>query len=79
LPFLSILIAISGEALKTSKEYSTCTALSRCIDMGALDPVYARKLGVDDLLVSQRDNGEEALEIAADPLGGVRLLRLSKS
>ena len=47
--------------------------------MGALDPVYARKLGVDDLLVSQRDNGEEALEIAADPLGGVRLLRLSKS
>src|SRR5699024_11171032 len=31
----------------------------------ALDPVYARKLGVntDDLLVSQPDNGEQALEI----------------
>jgi recombination protein RecA len=32
----------------------------------ALDPVYARKLGVnlDDLLVAQPDNGEQALEIA---------------
>jgi recombination protein RecA len=32
----------------------------------ALDPLYARKLGVnlDDLLVSQPDNGEQALEIA---------------
>jgi recombination protein RecA len=32
----------------------------------ALDPVYARKLGVnlDDLLISQPDNGEQALEIA---------------
>ena len=32
----------------------------------ALDPVYARKLGVnvDDLLLSQPDNGEQALEIA---------------
>jgi recombination protein RecA len=31
----------------------------------ALDPAYARKLGVklDDLLVSQPDNGEQALEI----------------
>ena len=31
----------------------------------ALDPVYARKLGVntDDLLISQPDNGEQALEI----------------
>lgn len=31
----------------------------------ALDPIYARKLGVniDELLVSQPDNGEEALEI----------------
>ena len=31
----------------------------------ALDPVYARKLGVntDDLLLSQPDNGEQALEI----------------
>jgi recombination protein RecA len=32
----------------------------------ALDPVYARKLGVnlDDLLIAQPDNGEQALEIA---------------
>lgn len=32
----------------------------------ALDPVYAEKLGVniDDLLISQPDNGEQALEIA---------------
>jgi recombination protein RecA len=32
----------------------------------ALDPSYARKLGVDieDLLISQPDNGEQALEIA---------------
>src|SRR6476660_1237987 len=32
----------------------------------ALDPVYARKLGVivDDLLISQPDAGEQALEIA---------------
>lgn len=32
----------------------------------ALDPIYARKLGVnvDELIVSQPDNGEQALEIA---------------
>src|SRR6188472_3136436 len=32
----------------------------------ALDPVYARKLGVkvEDLLISQPDHGEQALEIA---------------
>jgi recombination protein RecA len=32
----------------------------------ALDPIYARKLGInlDDLLVSQPDHGEQALEIA---------------
>jgi recombination protein RecA len=32
----------------------------------ALDPIYARKLGVsiDDLLISQPDSGEQALEIA---------------
>ena len=31
----------------------------------ALDPIYAAKLGVDvkELLVSQPDNGEQALEI----------------
>ncbi len=44
----------------------------------ALDPVYARRLGVmaDDLLLSQPDNGEQALEIA-DTLvssGGVRVV-----
>src|SRR5512133_1080005 len=38
-----------------------------CIDAEhALDPIYARKLGVnvDDLLISQPDAGEQALEIA---------------
>ena len=32
----------------------------------ALDPQYAKKLGVniEDLLISQPDNGEQALEIA---------------
>ena len=32
----------------------------------ALDPTYAKKLGVntDDMLISQPDNGEQALEIA---------------
>ncbi len=32
----------------------------------ALDPVYAKKLGVDidNLIVSQPDTGEQALEIA---------------
>ena len=37
-----------------------------CIDAEhALDPIYARKLGVDtdELLISQPDNGEQALEI----------------
>src|ERR1700736_4776524 len=41
----------------------------------ALDPIYARKLGVDvdNLLVSQPDNGEQALEIAQELIrsGGV--------
>jgi recombination protein RecA len=34
--------------------------------LNTLDPQYARKLGVDidNLLVSQPDNGEQALEIA---------------
>lgn len=44
----------------------------------ALDPIYARKLGVDtdNLIVSQPDNGEQALEIA-DTLvrsGGIGLV-----
>ena len=44
----------------------------------ALDPVYARKLGVDvdNLLVSQPDNGEQALEIAETLIrsGGVDMV-----
>src|SRR3989441_6098917 len=44
----------------------------------ALDPVYARKLGVDvdNLLVSQPDNGEQALEIAETLIrsGGVDVI-----
>src|SRR6059058_1713877 len=37
----------------------------------ALDPIYARKLGVDvdNLLVSQPDYGEQALEITAHLVG----------
>jgi len=44
----------------------------------ALDPAYARKLGVDvdNLLVSQPDNGEQALEIAESLIrsGGVDIV-----
>ena len=44
----------------------------------ALDPIYARKLGVDvdNLLVSQPDNGEQALEIAETLIrsGGVDMV-----
>src|SRR5437879_13594218 len=44
----------------------------------SLDPVYARKLGVDvdNLLVSQPDNGEQALEIAETLIrsGGVDIV-----
>ena len=44
----------------------------------ALDPVYARKLGVDvdNLLVSQPDHGEQALEIAETLIrsGGVDIV-----
>ena len=34
----------------------------------ALDPVYAEKLGVhiDDMVISQPDNGEQAIDVAAD-------------
>jgi len=54
----------------------TLQAIAQCQEAGgtcafidaehALDPQYARKLGVDidNLLVSQPDNGEQALEIA---------------
>src|SRR3981189_1080516 len=36
----------------------------------ALDPIYARKLGVniDELLISQPDTGEQALEITVPPV-----------
>ncbi|MGH9743762.1 MAG: recombinase RecA, partial [Candidatus Acidiferrum sp.] len=44
----------------------------------ALDPIYARKLGVDvdNLLVSQPDNGEQALELAETLIrsGGVDIV-----
>lgn len=45
-----------------SKQGGTCAFIDA---EHALDPVYARKLGVntDDLLLSQPDNGEQALEI----------------
>ncbi|WP_435979080.1 recombinase RecA [Psychrobacter sp. DM4] len=59
----------------SGKTTMTLQAIAQCQKQGgvcafidaehALDPVYARKLGVktDDLLVSQPDNGEQALEI----------------
>ncbi|MFI7968512.1 DNA recombination/repair protein RecA, partial [Acinetobacter baumannii] len=58
------------------KTTMTLQAIAQCQKSGgtcafidaehALDPQYARKLGVDidNLLVSQPDNGEQALEIA---------------
>jgi recombination protein RecA len=54
-------------ALQTVAEAQKAGGLCGFIDAEhALDPVYARKLGVnlDDLLISQPDNGEQALEIA---------------
>lgn len=59
----------------SGKTTLTLQAIAECQKQGgkcafidaehALDPIYARKLGVniDDLLVSQPDNGEQALEI----------------
>ena len=59
----------------SGKTTLTLQAIAECQKQGgtcafidaehALDPVYARKLGVntDDLLLSQPDNGEQALEI----------------
>ncbi|MBP2280133.1 recombination protein RecA [Psychrobacter sp. PL15] len=59
----------------SGKTTMTLQAIAQCQKQGgtcafidaehALDPVYARALGVktDDLLVSQPDNGEQALEI----------------
>jgi recombination protein RecA len=54
-------------ALQTIAEAQKRGGICAFIDAEhALDPVYARKLGVnvDDLLISQPDTGEQALEIA---------------
>ncbi len=54
-------------ALQTVAEAQKKGGICAFIDAEhALDPVYARKLGVnvDDLLISQPDTGEQALEIA---------------
>jgi recombination protein RecA len=54
-------------ALQTIAEAQKTGGVCGFIDAEhALDPAYARKLGVnlDDLLISQPDNGEQALEIA---------------
>jgi recombination protein RecA len=54
-------------ALQTLAEAQKRGGICAFIDAEhALDPVYARKLGVkiDDLLISQPDTGEQALEIA---------------
>jgi recombination protein RecA len=54
-------------ALHTAAEAQKIGGICAFIDAEhALDPVYARKLGVvvDDLLISQPDTGEQALEIA---------------
>ena len=57
-------------SLKRKKRQGVCAFVDA---EHALDPVYARKLGVmvDDLLVSQPDTGEQALEIA-DTSGSLR-------
>ncbi|MBI1263102.1 MAG: recombinase RecA [Rhizobiales bacterium] len=54
-------------ALQTIAEAQKAGGICAFVDAEhALDPVYARKLGVhlDDLLISQPDTGEQALEIA---------------
>lgn len=55
----TLTLSVVAEAQKTGK---TCAFIDA---EHALDPIYARKLGVntDDLLISQPDNGEQALEI----------------
>ncbi|HMT15336.1 MAG TPA: ATPase domain-containing protein, partial [Aestuariivirga sp.] len=54
-------------ALQTVAEAQKRGGICAFIDAEhALDPVYAKKLGcnIDDLLISQPDTGEQALEIA---------------
>src|SRR6186713_2494799 len=54
-------------ALHTIAEAQKKSGICAFVDAEhALDPIYARKLGVnvDDLLISQPDDGEQALEIA---------------
>ncbi|AHG73858.1 MULTISPECIES: recombinase RecA [Mannheimia] len=55
----TLTLSVVAQAQKTGK---TCAFIDA---EHALDPVYARKLGVDtdELLISQPDNGEQALEI----------------
>ncbi|MFA9487754.1 MULTISPECIES: recombinase RecA [unclassified Mannheimia] len=55
----TLTLSVVAQAQKTGK---TCAFIDA---EHALDPIYARKLGVntDDLLISQPDNGEQALEI----------------
>ncbi|OOR98150.1 recombinase RecA [Haemophilus paracuniculus] len=55
----TLTLSVIAQAQKTGK---TCAFIDA---EHALDPVYARKLGVDtdSLLISQPDNGEQALEI----------------
>ncbi len=60
----------------SGKTTLTLEVIAQCQKMGgtaafidaehALDPIYAKKLGVniEDLLISQPDNGEQALEVA---------------
>ena len=59
-------------ALQVIAEAQKAGGMAAFIDVEhALDPIYARKLGVDvdNLLVSQPDYGEQALEIAAALIG----------
>lgn len=55
----TLTLSLISEAQKVGK---TCAFIDA---EHALDPIYARKLGVntDELLISQPDNGEQALEI----------------
>src|SRR5258708_31696966 len=66
-------------ALQVVAEAQKAGGMAAFIDAEhALDPIYAKKLGVDveNLLVSQPDNGEQALEIAETLIrsGGVDIV-----